>query len=449
MKTRIIWFSAGLVFAAFLFAVSFRLASLPRPGDDVREIDLPPVVQNITRTIHLPGPPVREELQWTAEDFTAKARLEDILRAREPQQRIVYDGSRVMTGRVEKDLPDAVVFTERFGENGEMTVTIPRDRMVRIEALDVQIPALSLRDVRFFREFPNLNFYKKPPYTLMTEESFFEVERIVQQQRALYEDFLDIFAPLLQTTDRRDDIQILIFSEPDAYWRYLAGRAPELAGSFGFYDRMRDRLAILHQRDADWMTAARQEIAEIEKEHRSLLTTARARSRFARWKRDAIGGLAAQAAESTRQTIRHEGAHQLAFTLGVQNPRQSGRAWLTEGLAVFFETDLPGEVDPSRSAELKEASAVGSFIPLDGLLAASRLKTPLEYAQAGALFGRLMQPDLRAGFFDYLAWLRDHPLPSVRSPSDTLCRFLPLTPAALETAWIGRMAQEARNAPAR
>jgi hypothetical protein len=108
-----------------------------------------------------------------------------------------------------------------------------------------------------------------------------------------------------------------------------------------------------------------------------------------------------------------------------------------------FETDPPGGANPDRSATLKEALAGGTLISLSDLLAASRLRTPLEYAQVRTLFILLMQPDLRDGLFEYLAWLRDHQLPSLRSPSDVLCGFLPLTPDALEAVWMQRITQEA------
>jgi len=87
-----------------------------------------------------------------------------------------------MNGHIMADCPDYIVFTEQFGTSGKMSITVSRDRIVRIENLDVQVPEVTLRDILFFTEFPDKQFYKKPPYPILTDDSFFAVERIVKQQ---------------------------------------------------------------------------------------------------------------------------------------------------------------------------------------------------------------------------------------------------------------------------
>ena len=192
---------------------------------------------------------------------------------------------------------------------------------------------------------------------------------------------------------------------------------------------------VLHQRDADWVAEGRRKIAEIAEQQRGQIKTERDRQRFAQWKQENEGRLRARAVESTRRAIRHEGIHQLAFTLGVQSPFQSGRGWVSEGLASFFETGKPGGANDSRLDELKSALAGGQLVPLRRLLAMARCESALDYAEAWSLTCLLMQPEYRAGFFNYLDELRRHPSPFSGDPAEELCRFLSFGPEELETRW--------------
>ncbi|MEI7851166.1 MAG: DUF1570 domain-containing protein [Kiritimatiellales bacterium] len=429
MKSRVSFLLAGLIVSVLLMATSFYVG---RPTRLENPVVLPPL-QTIFRTVQIS--PHRKALVWTDEDRTVQAELNKALVAAGPVQRLIYDRAKTMDGRVVEDHPGYIVFTETFGANGEMSVTLPRERIVRIEPLNVPAPEVTLRDVRFFREFPDKQFYKKPPYTLLTEESFFAVEQIVKQQQELYTQFVDRVGALITATDRREDIQLVIFSDADEYAAYVCRSAPDIKGSVGFYNVAQDQLVVLHQRDADWAAEGRRKIAEIEEQQRGQLKTERERRRFAQWKQENEGRLRAQAVESTRRAIRHEGAHQLAFTLGVQSPFQRGRGWVSEGLATFFETDKPGGANDSRLDELKSALAGGQLVPLRLLLAMERCESARDYAEAWSLTCLLMQPEYRTGFFNYLDELRRHPAPFSGDPEDGLCRFLPFGPEELESRW--------------
>ncbi len=429
MNVRVPLLLAGLIASILLLAVLFYVGN---PSWLANSVVLFPL-QTTFQTVQIP--PHRQAPVWTDEDRAVQAELNKMLTAAGPVQRLTYDRAKTMDGRVAEEHPGYIVFTETFGENGEMSVTLPRERIVRIDPLNVPVPEVTLRDVRFFREFPDKKFYKKPPYTLLTKESFFAVEQIVKQQQELYTQFVGRVGELITAADRREDIQLLIFSDADEYAAYVRRRAPDLEGSGGFYNVAQDQLVVLHQRDADWVAEGRRKIAEIEEQQRGQIKTERDRQRFAQWKQENEGRLRAQAVESTRRAIRHEGAHQLAFTLGVQNPFQRGRGWVSEGLATFFETGKPGGANDSRLNELKSALAGGQLVPVRRLLAMARCENALDYAEAWSLTCLLMQPETRAGFFNYLDELRHHPAPFSGDPAEELCRFLPFGPEELEPRW--------------
>ncbi len=418
-----------LLLAALLIAVirmNLSSPAPPAPRETIHVQSSAPTVELVPRT----QPPV-----WTDEDRVVQARLADRLRGSMPVQRIVYDQAKVMEGKVVEEHADYIVFKQTFGESGEVSVKLPRERVVIIEQLNRTTPEITLRDVGFFREFPGKEFYKKPPYTLLTDESFFAVEKIVKQQQELYERFVEKMRPLVAASARRDDIQIVIFSDPAEYAAYVKKYAPELEGSGGFYSVAKDRLVVLHQRQTEWMDNVRREIAKIEKEQQGKMKTANDFRRLAQWKQDATARLMAQAVEQTQTTLRHEGAHQLAYTLGIQTPLQSGHGWVSEGIATFFETERPGQISDSRLSELRKSKAGNQLVPLGQLLAMPRCKSPLDYAESCLLTGLLMKPEYRAGFFAYLDRLRRHPEPSLGDPLEELCQSLTCSPHELEQRW--------------
>jgi hypothetical protein len=196
-----------------------------------------------------------------------------------------------------------------------------------------------------------------------------------------------------------------------------------------------DRMAVYHQREADWVKDGKKQITAVEKQYEGKLRTEQARESFSQWKNSAHGQLLSQANEATQAVIRHEGAHQLFFTMGVQHPHQTGRGWVTEGLATFCETEKIGQINSGRTDELKAALAGGKLIPLRQLMAFSRCESPLAYAEAWALTHMLMQPEYRSGFFAYLDWLRSNPAVSAGDPVEDLCRFLPVQSGELESSW--------------
>lgn len=347
--------------------------------------------------------------------------------------RLVYDGSKTMTGRLVEEHPDYIVFEQTFGDSGRMSVQFPRSRVVRIENCTAEHPAVSRRDVRFYMEFPDKQFYKSPPYTVITDESFFAVEHIVKQLQDLYGQITEQFSLLIASSERREDIQLLIFSKAGEYEAYRNRYAPGLKGSSGFYSHGNDRMTVYHQRDADWVKDGKKQIAAVEKQYEGKLRSDLARESFNQWKINAKGDLLGEANKVTQSVIRHEGAHQLLFTLGVQNSFQTGRNWVSEGLATYCETTKPGRLNISRIEELKAAQTGGRLIPLRTLMTASCNGNSLAYAEAWSLTHLLMQPEYRSGFFAYLDWLRKHPSAFVTDPVQELCQFIALRPDELTT----------------
>ncbi len=406
--------------------VSFWIV-LPEP----RARHIPVAAQWIRRAVLSPPP---EKPVWTPEDRAVQKQLEQRLAEREPPQRLVLADGRFMDGRVLEERPDAVVFAEQLGHSGEVSMAISRDRIVRIEDRSPCLPEITLRDVRFHRAFPDKQIYIYPPFTILTEESFFAVERIIQQQQTLYSQFAEQFKSLI-SGPRPNGIQLLILSDADEFelCRLMADDVKK--GASGFYSIREDRLIVLHQRDAQWVRDGYRQIADAAAQQQEKIQSPRGLELLRRWKKNARAQLDARAGAATGNILRHEGTHQLCYTLGVLRA-EAARDWVSEGIATWFETGRPGAAAESRSLELQEAAARGTLLSLRQLTSLTQCSDSLHYAQAWALTALMMQPEYRAGFFVYLDQIRKNPVPLPSDPADELCRFLPVGPNELERRWV-------------
>lgn len=114
----------------------------------------------------------------------------------------------------------------------------------------------------------------------------------------------------------------------------------------------------------------------------------------------------------------HEAIHQISFNSGLQQPGKSYPLWLSEGLAIAFETDRPtrsfgpGKPGSKRLEHFREARERGELVPLERLLVLERVPhdlaadVDLVYAQCHALF-ELLYKNRRRELADYFRALND------------------------------------------
>lgn len=122
----------------------------------------------------------------------------------------------------------------------------------------------------------------------------------------------------------------------------------------------------------------------------------------------------------------HEAIHQLSFNSGLQTPGKAYPLWLSEGLAIAFETDRPhrsfgpGYGSSDRMGLFRRARDEGVLVPLDELITLERVppelapRVDLVYAQCHALFELLYKNRRRemANYFRSLQQARGDESPS-------------------------------------
>lgn len=400
----------------------------------------------------------KRESEMTEEERSVKRALEAELAREAPTHRLIFDDDRIMTGRLLAERPDAVEFSESYAANGSISLWIKRSRIQAIEPLTNSLPQISYRDVRFKMEYPAMSFFRRPPYTILTDESFFQVEKTVRTLQKLFAQFVDVFQPLIRHPEREDGIQVLFFSQETEYQQYQQRYASHMPDSSGFYSPQIDRLIVYNQSASDQIRKLQEQVQDEYDKHRPDATSPAALEHLNEWRDQSFRKIAGYAEQQTLGTIRHEGAHQLFFTLGVHSRTRMENEWLIEGLATYCETPDLGDFDSTRASVLKKALDGGTLLPLEelvnlrsteGLLGLGSFeRAALGYSESWALVRFLMQDEYRPAFFDYIRFVRETKnLSEIREQTHygTLCRFLGLKPEILWERWLGYVYQVSKT----
>ncbi len=388
------------------------------------------------------------ESEMTEEELAIKRELEARVLAEQPTHELTLRTGQTLRGSLVSETAHAVTFREQYGAAGELAVTIRRERVQQIVPLDLPIPRVYYRDVLFQKEFPSFVLYRRPPYTIVTDESFFRVEHSIRILERMHRDFLYLFEPVIVQPERGENIQVLFFSDENAYSRYQRAHAPRMESSSGFYSPQLDRLVIFNQISSAQLREARERMDLQERAFRRTATDPEALEALAAWRRDTERNLQRYAEEQTQFTLRHEGAHQLFFTYGVHSTHQAENTWLVEGLAVFCEASRVGLREPDRVSTVKGHARDETLIPLAELLASrsprgffvygGAERVSLAYAQSWSIVHFLMQPQYREGFFDFIRFVRDPAnvqAVATRPQIELLAEFLSMSPESFERLW--------------
>ncbi len=322
-------------------------------------------------------------------------------------------------------------------------------------------PAVTYRDVRFRLEFPQMEFCKCPPFTIMTSESPTQVERTVNVLQDLHRQFLETFGALANKGQDEKNIQVLLFSRESEFDAYQRKYAPKMEISSGFYSPWIDRLVVFNQSGSDYVKWRQRTLRRWVAKYLVEAKSDDERERIVEWQEQAQQRIAEFADQQTTLSIRHEGAHQLFYTYGIHSTTHVENEWLIEGLSTYCETPVFGEDDPWRMANLKKALRRNALLPLHSLMNLRRPeglmyyglpeRVDLAYAQAWSLVSFLMQPAYRPAFFDYIRFLRDPAnFDEARTTPalELVARFLGLAPGEFQRRWLEYVEQLETPVPA-
>jgi hypothetical protein len=224
--------------------------------------------------------------------------------------------------------------------------------------------------------------------------------------------------------------------------------APDLVNSVGYYSPLEDRMVMFNHEYSKQAEKIRDHVTEEVNQLVRQAASSHERNRLRILHQRLEDQLRDQASLETIATLRHEGAHHLAYTYGVHSWIHTENAWLVEGLAALFESPVPGQDVTSYVQTLRKMDQEGRIPDLSRLMSV-RLPSDFEedlpgirpheaYALSWSLFRYCMQRPRRDRFFAYLRSLQDpRDISGLMSQSrfHLLAGALDLTPMALESAW--------------
>jgi hypothetical protein len=345
----------------------------------------------------------------TAAELDRKNQLETELAAERPTHRLELRDGRVLDGRVVSETPSAIRFRDGFGYSGFFVESYPRATVLGVELLPAASFRVTTGDVRFSAEFPRFHFVKSPPYTIITDESYGEAQKILGVLTQLREQFRGTFGPLIKQDGELRDIHVVFFGSEEAFHNYARRVAPAFVNSAGFFSSGENRLALLNQFGTSRYAQARGHLDERARTFGEYAATGQQLAALR-------SGITSEAKSMNERLIRHEGAHQLFHAYRIHSRYGLEPTWLTEGLAQYCETPDIGRYHYVLADRVVRARKAGRLVPLKTLLNHREAAgffgfgegdIELAYAESWALVNRLMQDDLRASFFDYLKSYRD------------------------------------------
>jgi hypothetical protein len=345
----------------------------------------------------------------TVEELARKTALEAELAEERPTHRLKLRNGHLLEGRIVSETPSVIRFRDGFGYSGFVVQSYKRNDVLAVEPLPATAFEVTPRDVRFSAEFPQFHFVKSPPYTVVTDEAFGEVQKILMVLSDLREQLHQRFAPLIKQEGDLQNIHVVFFGSEEAFRKYALRTAPSFVNSAGFFSSGENRLALLNQLGTSRYTDAQ---VRLDERSRRLGNYADAGPQLAALRSD----ITSEAKSMNERLIRHEGAHQLFHAYHVHSRFGLEPTWLTEGLAQYCETPEIGRYHATLADRVQRARKAGQLLPLktllnhrdpSGFFALGEGNIELAYAESWALVYMLMQDEFRAHFFDYVKSYRD------------------------------------------
>jgi hypothetical protein len=343
------------------------------------------------------------------EELARKHQLETELAAERPTHRLKFRDGHVLSGWMISESPTTIRFRDGFGYSGYLIESYRWGDVISVEALPSASFDVTPRDVRFSAEFPRFHFVKSPPYTIVTDESYGEVQKTLGVLTDLREQFRRHFAALIRREDQLRDVDVVFFASEEAFRTYALRVAPLFVNSAGFYSSGENRLVLLNQLDTSRYFQARERLEERSRQYQDSPDVG---PQLAALRSD----ITSEAKSINERLIRHEGAHQLFHAYHIHSRYGLEPTWLTEGLAQYCETPEIGRYHATLADRVKRAQKAGQLLPLETLLnhrapsgffALGEGRVELAYAESWALVYMLMQDGSRPQFFNYVKSYRD------------------------------------------
>ena len=329
--------------------------------------------------------------------------LRQLYSATNAEEVILRDGRKFQGTRI-SDNGSVVVFRQLFGKSGTIETKINKRDIAQIKPIERTTGVITEDEVLIKKTFYDFKFTRQGNYSFFSDEDYFRASAVASLVTGLHDGVVSTFRPLIEGDINRRSY-VLVFGDGQAFYELCRAIAPGIKGAVGFYSPGSDYLVVYDFFNGRGFRAFNSYLrwtqAKLSDDDASDLQAAQ--SRFA----------LDMKAENIA-VVRHEGAHQLSFDLGILN-NETSDIWVAEGFAEYCSTPYIGKPRQEHIDFAAHAMKHDRYIPLNRLFELSdgesfyrqnEYDVGLSYAESWLYFYYLMQPDRREKFFSYLAGLK-------------------------------------------
>ncbi len=315
------------------------------------------------------------------------------IQAYRPSHALVWRDGRSAFGTLRQRGPNTFRFDFETA-TGPVSLPVDRSEIAWSRRIVYEPVSLTPQDVRFLLEFPQLKCYHLPPYLFVADVPFGQVMAARDILGNLADEFFAVFAHLLPRWQPGKLAYACLYrDEPSYLAQAIQRKDAHLEKSTGFYSQQEnclylyDPLGSFERHRAERLMKALPDGPDLAFNQQRLYNFLQL--------------------EQFR-TLRHEGAHQLAYSYGLHSSEGVEHLWLVEGLAQYCETSPIGQLQPQHMATLVEALQQGRLIPWLELVNThttadlENYEAEVAYAQSWLLFHTLMQPAFRPRLNQYI-----------------------------------------------
>jgi len=308
---------------------------------------------------------------------------------------------------------------------------------------DQLVPELTARDKRFIVKYPGLVPKININFVLLSNSPLDEMERFGLTLERLYVDFHYIMHGSSMKVEQKERGHICFFENRAAYISAVKSHEKQHAfhATLGYYAPVDNCIymfsrkhsleaqRMLDKYDLNLHLGKKQYKGRRLQEYRNIIT--REKQKYLK-----------QLYEDNLCTLRHEATHRLAHINGLHSQRNFEKKWLIEGIAQYFETEVPGTPRRQKKAMLISNKEKSKLFPWNELINSNEKSfdshrshdKQLAYSQSWLVVRYLIQHHKKA-FFRFIQAKKEtsalsEPLPEFQM----LCNFIGLKEAELNAA---------------
>src|SRR3989338_4407006 len=343
------------------------------------------------------------------------------------KHRILLTNGEWVNGQIIRKLGDTLTARQTLEEGGAIELDLSLKRIEKIELWPP--PASSAENTKqlevFRKRYPSLKPLRKDYYMILSSmDDPADLKFYLKTLDQFYHDFLLYFFDLIAVDGISEPLDVIIFGTSQEFSQALFEIGYNARSNpVGFYHFDTKRLVFYNVKTDERIQAAlkknqafKSQMAElsskVEKEYGPEAAEyqgqiSRAQEEAARYD---IRVLCEATAQNVR-VIRHEGGHQLFHLLGITHLHVYSGGWLIEGLAVYCEPQLIGDIHEEKLMHLRYELEKNDLMPLEYLLNFARgtglhklepSYASLAYAESWAFIYFLMHAGYHEAFASFL-----------------------------------------------